>query len=130
MTSTTGEPVVLVSRRIGAPVGDIFRFLADPGRHPDLNGSGMLRGGVSDAVVSDVGDVFVMPLGSTGRRVRPPVKGALDRQRELCHQARPLGGLRRLPRGDRARGRRARRRRARTGAHRLARGDLADLAAA
>ncbi|MFI5754994.1 DUF664 domain-containing protein [Streptomyces sp. NPDC051569] len=54
MASTTGEPVV-VSRRIGARAGDIFRILADPGRHPDLDGSGMLRGGVSDAVISGVG---------------------------------------------------------------------------
>ncbi|GHE60008.1 hypothetical protein [Streptomyces capitiformicae] len=61
MTSTTGESVV-VSRRIGAPAGDIFRILADPGRHADLDGSGMLRGGVSGAVVSGVGDVFVMRM--------------------------------------------------------------------
>ncbi|WP_432180402.1 hypothetical protein [Streptomyces sp. NBC_00063] len=61
MTSTTGEPVV-VSRSIGAPAGDIFRILADPRRHPDLDGSGMLRGGVCDAVISGVGDVFVMRM--------------------------------------------------------------------
>jgi hypothetical protein len=61
MTSTTGEPVV-VSRLIEARAGDIFRILADPGRHPDLDGSGMLRGGISDAVVSGVGDVFVMRM--------------------------------------------------------------------
>lgn len=57
MTSTTGGAVVVVSRRIGAPAEEIFRILADPGRHPDLDGSGILRGGVSDAVVSGVGDV-------------------------------------------------------------------------
>ncbi|MER6831352.1 SRPBCC family protein [Streptosporangium sp. NPDC000563] len=62
MTSTTGEPVVVVSRRIGASAEEIFRILADPGRHPDLDGSGMLRGGISDAVVSGVGDVFVMRM--------------------------------------------------------------------
>ncbi|MGW9032395.1 hypothetical protein ACWGQ5_52215 [Streptomyces sp. NPDC055722] len=62
MTSTTGEPLVVVSRRIGAPAGDLFRILADPRRHPDLDGSGMLRGGVCDAVVSGVGDVFVMRM--------------------------------------------------------------------
>ncbi|MFJ6216655.1 hypothetical protein ACIQGZ_25500 [Streptomyces sp. NPDC092296] len=60
--STTGEPVVVVSRRIGAPAAGIFRNLADPGRHPDLDGSGMLRGSVFDAVVSGVGDVFVMRM--------------------------------------------------------------------
>ncbi|MEE1757608.1 hypothetical protein [Streptomyces sp. SP18BB07] len=62
MTSATSEAVVAVSRRIGAPAGDIFRILADSGRHPDLDGSRMLRGGVSDAVVSGVGDVFVMRM--------------------------------------------------------------------
>lgn len=52
MTSTTGEAVVVVSRRIEAPAEEIFRILADPGQHSDLDGSGMLRGGVSGAVVS------------------------------------------------------------------------------
>ncbi|WP_432177229.1 hypothetical protein [Streptomyces sp. NBC_00063] len=33
--------------------------MANPGQHPDLDGSGMLRGGVFDFVVSGVGDVFV-----------------------------------------------------------------------
>ena len=56
MTSATGEAVVAVSRRIGAPPEDIFRILADPGGHRDLDGSGMLRGGVFDAVVSGIGD--------------------------------------------------------------------------
>lgn len=42
MTSTTGEPLV-VSRRIAAQPGDIFRILAAPGRHPDLDGSRMLE---------------------------------------------------------------------------------------
>ncbi|MFF8592150.1 SRPBCC family protein [Streptomyces sp. NPDC015220] len=62
MTSTTGEPVVVVSRRVEAPAKDVFRILADPGRHPDLDGSGMLRGVVLGAVLSGVGDVFVMRM--------------------------------------------------------------------
>lgn len=62
MTSTTGQAVVAVGRRIEAPAEDIFRILADPGRHPDLDGSGMLRGGVFDAVVCGVGDVLVMRM--------------------------------------------------------------------
>ena len=55
------EPVT-VSRRIGAPASVIFRILADPGRHRDLDGSGMLRGVVSGATISGVGDVFVMKM--------------------------------------------------------------------
>jgi uncharacterized protein YndB with AHSA1/START domain len=32
---------VTASRRISAPAREIFRLLADPRRHPDLDGSGM-----------------------------------------------------------------------------------------
>ncbi|WP_079063263.1 SRPBCC family protein [Streptacidiphilus griseoplanus] len=62
MTSTTSGSVVTVSRHIGAPPGEVFRILADPRRHPDLDGSGMLRGSALDAVISGVGDVFVMRM--------------------------------------------------------------------
>ncbi|MGD0069837.1 MAG: hypothetical protein ABSB76_41310 [Streptosporangiaceae bacterium] len=58
-----GEYVpITVSRRIGAPAGEIFQVLADPGRHCDLDGSGMLRGVVSGAAICGVGDVFVMKM--------------------------------------------------------------------
>lgn len=57
----TSEPV-MVSRRIAAPAGAIFQVLADPRRHLDLDGSGMLRGTVSEAAVSGLGDVFVMKM--------------------------------------------------------------------
>jgi hypothetical protein len=53
---------VSVSRRINASAAEIFSVLSDPKRHTDLDGSGMLRGPVSDAVVSGVGDVFVMKM--------------------------------------------------------------------
>lgn len=53
---------VRVSRRIGAPAHDIFQVLADPGKHTDLDGSGMLRGTVSSEPVRGVGDVFVMKM--------------------------------------------------------------------
>jgi hypothetical protein len=36
--------------------------LADPSRHIELDGSGMLRGAVTDDVVTGVGDVFVMAM--------------------------------------------------------------------
>ena len=55
------EPVT-VSRRIGAPAGEIFQVLADPRRHLGLDGSGMLRGAVTDGIVTGVGDVFVMKM--------------------------------------------------------------------
>lgn len=55
------EPVA-VSRRIRARAADIFQVLADPKRHLDLDGSGMLRGAVSDALIAGVGDVFIMKM--------------------------------------------------------------------
>jgi hypothetical protein len=57
-----GQGPVAVTRRIGAPAGEIFRVLADPRKHVDFDGSGMLRGAVSEALVSGVGDVFVMRM--------------------------------------------------------------------
>ena len=39
------EPIT-VSRLIGAPASKIFRVLADPRRHGELDGSEMLRSGV------------------------------------------------------------------------------------
>jgi hypothetical protein len=61
MTADDYQPV-RVSRRIEAPAADIFRVLADPRRHLEIDGSGMLRGAVSEAVVTGVGDVFTMRM--------------------------------------------------------------------
>jgi uncharacterized protein YndB with AHSA1/START domain len=55
------EPII-VSRRIGAPASEVFRILADPGRHGELDGSAMLRGVVSGTAISGVGNVFVMKM--------------------------------------------------------------------
>jgi len=55
------EPVS-VSRRIDAPAGDIFKLLADPDRHHEFDGSGMLRPGASNRVIVGVGDVFVTKM--------------------------------------------------------------------
>ncbi len=57
MAADECQPVT-VSRRIKAAAGDIFRVLADPRRHLDIDGSGMLRGAVSEVMISGVGDVF------------------------------------------------------------------------
>ena len=53
---------VSVSRRIEAPASVIFKFLADPDRHPDFDGSEMLRTGASNEVIVGVGDVFVTKM--------------------------------------------------------------------
>jgi hypothetical protein len=61
------QQIVSTSRRIPVPADVIFEFLATPGRHLEMDGSGMLRGSDSPAVTG-VGDTFVMnmffaPLG-------------------------------------------------------------------
>ena len=57
---------VEVSRRIGAPASRIFGILADPRRHADMDGSGMLRGAVVDRPISGVGDTFTMRMHRLG----------------------------------------------------------------
>ena len=61
MRSDERKPVS-VSRRIKTPAADIFRLLADPDRHPEFDGSGMLRPGASNRVIVGVGDVFVTKM--------------------------------------------------------------------
>jgi uncharacterized protein YndB with AHSA1/START domain len=53
---------VFVSRRIEAPAADIFKLLANPERHPEFDGSEMLRPGASNKVIVGVGDVFVTKM--------------------------------------------------------------------
>jgi len=53
---------VSVSRRIGAPPPDVFAVLADPARHPGIDGSGMLVQAVGHPVISRAGDTFTMRM--------------------------------------------------------------------
>src|SRR5271170_3768499 len=53
---------VSVSRRIAAPAADIFEVLADPNRHPEFDGSEMLRPGARNKVIVGIGDVFVTKM--------------------------------------------------------------------
>jgi uncharacterized protein YndB with AHSA1/START domain len=53
---------VHVSRRIAAPAAEIFAVLADPRRHLELDGSGMLRGAVSERPVTGTGQTFTMKM--------------------------------------------------------------------
>jgi uncharacterized protein YndB with AHSA1/START domain len=59
MTTTT---IVSVSRVIGAPPDAVFALLADPARHPSFDGSGMVRDGSGNPVISAVGDTFTMKM--------------------------------------------------------------------
>ncbi|SEG17983.1 Activator of Hsp90 ATPase homolog 1-like protein [Actinacidiphila yanglinensis] len=62
MTDESSYEPVAVSRLIPAPAAALFRVLANPARHTDLDGSGMLRGAVTETAVARVGDVFVMGM--------------------------------------------------------------------
>ena len=57
---------VEVSRRIESPAAPIFTILANPQRHMEFDGSGMLRGAVLDRPISDVGDTFTMKMHRLG----------------------------------------------------------------
>jgi len=60
---------VSVSRRIEVPAADIFKLLVDPDRHPEFDGSGMLRPGGSNRAIVRVGDVFVTKMYVTDGRL-------------------------------------------------------------
>ena len=64
MAGNAYQPIT-VSRRIAASASVIFPILANPGRHRELDGSGMLRGVVSGTTISAVGgrlrDADVLP---------------------------------------------------------------------
>ncbi|HEY2215056.1 MAG TPA: hypothetical protein VGH31_08375 [Acidimicrobiales bacterium] len=53
---------VSVSRRIEAPAAAIFNLLVQPDRHPDFDGSAMLRPGANNEAIAGVGDVFVTKM--------------------------------------------------------------------
>jgi uncharacterized protein YndB with AHSA1/START domain len=56
-----------VSGTIEAPPERIFALLADPARHPELDGAGMVRGLESGpSPVTGVGDAFVMDMNQDG----------------------------------------------------------------
>ncbi|HLW45797.1 MAG TPA: SRPBCC family protein [Acidimicrobiales bacterium] len=59
---TESPNVVSAARRIPAPASRIFAVLADPRRHPEIDGSGMVKCALTTQPVAGVGDVFVMAM--------------------------------------------------------------------
>lgn len=57
---------IQVSGTIAASPDRAFALLADPSRHTDLDGAGMLRGLESGGPVTAVGDAFVMRMNQDG----------------------------------------------------------------
>lgn len=54
--------VVSVTRTIAAPASQIFSVLADPARHAEIDGSGMVRHAIDPRQLRGVGDAFVMAM--------------------------------------------------------------------
>lgn len=51
------------SKVINAPVGDVFALLADPNRHAELDGAGMIQGVEGDTPpISGIGQMFTMNM--------------------------------------------------------------------
>ncbi|HEY1917350.1 MAG TPA: SRPBCC family protein [Streptosporangiaceae bacterium] len=63
MSAEDGQPVS-VSRRIEVPAEELFAVLADPARHPGIDGSGMLREAGGNPVISGVGDTFTVRMNN------------------------------------------------------------------
>src|SRR5450755_1307131 len=61
MTAGSSQPVS-VSRRIEAPAEELFEVLADPARHPGIDGSGMLKDAGGNSAISGVGDIFTVRM--------------------------------------------------------------------
>jgi hypothetical protein len=81
---------VEVSRRIEASAALIFEILANPKRHVDFDGSGMLRGAVLDRPISGVGGTFTMKmhrLGDDYLMINYVVEFELDRR--ICWEPAP-----------------------------------------
>jgi hypothetical protein len=56
-----------VSRRIEAPAATIFEILSRPRRHAEIDGSGMLRGVLTDCPISGAGETFTVMMHRLGR---------------------------------------------------------------
>jgi len=66
MSGPAAKPVsvdrVTVGRRIAAPAHAIFRLVADPARHVDIDGSGMLQAAPGARPLTAVGQTFDMDM--------------------------------------------------------------------
>lgn len=58
---------ISVSATVDAPVERVFALLADPDRHPDIDGSGTVRASHTHLAITEAGDVFVMEMNHPTR---------------------------------------------------------------
>jgi uncharacterized protein YndB with AHSA1/START domain len=57
---------VSVSRTIAAPAADVFAIVADPSRHPEIDGSGTVRTNTSGPAPLELGSTFSMGMKQFG----------------------------------------------------------------
>jgi len=84
---------ITVSRTVDAPIERVFAMLADPDRHPDLDGSGMLRGSRTHVVLTGIGEVFSMDMHHEllGDYVTDNVITVYERDRAIGWSTGPAG---------------------------------------
>jgi uncharacterized protein YndB with AHSA1/START domain len=58
---------ISVTGTVDAPVERVFALLADPDRHPDLDGSGTVHASHTHLAITEVGDVFVIEMEHPAR---------------------------------------------------------------
>jgi uncharacterized protein YndB with AHSA1/START domain len=56
------DNALTVTRKVPVSADRLFAVIVDPGRHPEIDGSGMVRSAASTAQLSKVGDVFTMDM--------------------------------------------------------------------
>jgi len=59
---SVSDTSISVTATIDAPVERVFPLLADPDRHPDFDGSGMVRHSETHLAITELGDVFTMVM--------------------------------------------------------------------
>ena len=64
MTEDAAKRTV-VTREVAADAGTVFALLADPRRHPEIDGSDTVRAAAGATVLTGTGQVFVMSMDQT-----------------------------------------------------------------
>jgi hypothetical protein len=60
--TTEESTTVKVSKRMEVEPARIFEILSQPKRHIEIDGSGMLRGAITEEPIAGIGDVFAMKM--------------------------------------------------------------------
>ena len=78
-----------VERVISAPAEKIFELLADPSRHPEIDGSGTVKGAVEGSRRLQLGDEFGMDMRIGGPYQMTNRVVELEPDRRIAWQGRP-----------------------------------------